>query len=78
VARLRGLRIPLIASTSKTRVEAAAINTAMANPHPCTIENGSAVCVPAGYFPKPVAGTLRRGFEVVRSGRDYGLSSILY
>jgi mannosyl-3-phosphoglycerate phosphatase len=72
LARLRGLRIPLIAATSKTLVEAAAINTAMANPHPCIIENGSAICVPAGYFPQPAAGTVSRGFEVVRSGPDYG------
>ena len=59
LARLRELRIPLIAATSKTLVEAAAINTAMDNPHPCIIENGSAVCVPVGYFPKSVTGSIR-------------------
>jgi mannosyl-3-phosphoglycerate phosphatase len=72
LARLRERRIPLIAATSKSLTEAAAINTAMANPHPCIVENGSAVCVPVGYFPKPVASGVSRGYEVVRCGPDYG------
>jgi mannosyl-3-phosphoglycerate phosphatase len=71
LARLRELRIPLIAATSKTLPEAAAINTALGNPHPCIIENGSAVCVPVGYFPEPLASGDSRGYEVVRRGPDY-------
>lgn len=71
LARLRELRIPLIAATSKTLTEAMAINTAMGNPHPCIIENGSAVCAPVGYFPEPLAGGDSRGYEVVRCGPDY-------
>jgi mannosyl-3-phosphoglycerate phosphatase len=72
LARLRALRIPLIAATSKTLAETAAINTAVGNPHPCIIENGSAVCVPVGYFPMPVASSISHGYELVRWGPDYG------
>lgn len=71
LARLRELRIPLIAATSKTLAEAAGINAALGNPHPCIIENGSAVCVPVGYFPEPLASGDSRGYEVVRCGPDY-------
>lgn len=72
LARLRELQIPLIAATSKTLPEAAAINTALGNPHPCIIENGSAVCAPVGYFPEPLASVDNGGYEVVRCGPDYG------
>jgi mannosyl-3-phosphoglycerate phosphatase len=72
LVRLRELRIPLIAATSKTLAEAAGINAAMGNPYPCIVENGSAVCAPVRYFPDPLASGDSRGYEVVRFGPNYG------
>ncbi len=42
---------PLILNSSKTRLEIETLRRQMGNRHPYIVENGSAVYVPAGYFP---------------------------
>ena len=49
--RLRAAAVPLIPTTSKTLAETARLSRALGNGHPCIVENGSAICVPEGYFP---------------------------
>ena len=49
--RISERNIPLIFNSSKTRLEIAQLRREMGNRHPFIVENGSAVYVPAGYFP---------------------------
>lgn len=49
--RLAEHGVPLIPTTSKTFAEVRELNDRqLANPHPCIVENGAALCLPAGYF----------------------------
>ncbi len=56
--RLRDQGIPLILNTSKTRAELAPLRDSLGNTHPFIVENGSAVCTPAGYFASPPTDTV--------------------
>lgn len=49
---LEDARIPLVLASSKTAQEIAAIRAELANRHPYIVENGAAVLIPAGYFPR--------------------------
>ena len=64
LARLRELGIPLIPTTSKTLAESAELNDRLDNPHPCIIENGSALCVPPGYLPDVAGSERHHGYQV--------------
>jgi len=44
--------IPLILNSSKTRNEILTLRAALCNRHPFIVENGSAIFIPAGYFPE--------------------------
>ena len=48
--RIADLNIPLVFSSSKTRVEILELRKEMGNSHPFIVENGGAVIVPRGYF----------------------------
>ena len=49
---LETLNIPVIPASSKTESELLHLRQAWDNPHPFIIENGAAVYIPKGYFPK--------------------------
>lgn len=51
IEALRKAGVPLVLATSKTLPETLALRSALANEHPCLVENGGAVAVPEGYFP---------------------------
>ncbi len=57
--RLREQGIPLVLNTSKTRGELASLRRHLGISHPFVVENGSAVCLPAGYFEPPPADIIR-------------------
>jgi mannosyl-3-phosphoglycerate phosphatase family protein len=44
--------IPVVLTTSKTRAEVLSIRAELNNQHPFIIENGAAIFIPQGYFPK--------------------------
>ena len=69
--RLRGAAVPLIPTTSKTLAEMGPLNRALDNPHPCIVENGSAIAVPEGYFAGLEEGELESGYRVLRLGPAY-------
>ena len=48
--RLAKEEIPLIFNSSKTAAEIRQLRAEIGNRHPFIVENGSAVCVPVGYF----------------------------
>lgn len=48
--RLKRAKIPVILTTSKTLAEVQELKHKLGNEHPCILENGSAVWIPAGYF----------------------------
>jgi mannosyl-3-phosphoglycerate phosphatase len=50
--KLDAMGIPVIINTSKTRAELNAWSQRLQNRHPFIIENGSAVIIPADYFPQ--------------------------
>jgi mannosyl-3-phosphoglycerate phosphatase family protein len=59
--KLDELHIPLIANTSKTRVELEKFRRSINNHHPFICENGAAVNIPKYYFNKPPAGCHNQG-----------------
>lgn len=71
LALLRELHIPVIPNTSKTLAELEALNQAMDNPHPCIVENGSALCIPNGYFEEVPGATAMHGYQVIRLAPEY-------
>ena len=54
VAELLARHIPLLLCSSKTLAEQQALRAALAIPDPFIVENGSAILIPAGYFPFPL------------------------
>jgi mannosyl-3-phosphoglycerate phosphatase family protein len=48
--------IPVVLTTSKTRAEVLSIRADLNNHHPFIIENGAAIFIPQGYFPKKPKG----------------------
>ena len=72
--RLKQLAVPLIPTTSKTLAEVAELNQQrLDNPHPCILENGSALCLPPGYFGANVQAPVdtELGYQVLRLVPDY-------
>lgn len=53
LAELEQAQIPVIPCTSKTRAELLHLRESLHNRHPFIIENGAAVCLPAGYLQHP-------------------------
>ncbi|HKW97366.1 MAG TPA: HAD-IIB family hydrolase [Bryobacteraceae bacterium] len=70
--RLRQYDIPLIFSTSKTRVEVEEWRATLENRHPFIVENGGALYIPQGYFRRPHPFTRKiDGYEVFEFGEPY-------
>ena len=64
--RLEQAGIPVIAVTSKTRVEIESIRAELDNNHPFVVENGAAIYIPASYFSRQPEGTVERdGYQVL-------------
>ncbi|RLQ23661.1 HAD-IIB family hydrolase [Seongchinamella sediminis] len=59
--RLERAAIPVIAVSSKTRVEIECIRAAIGNRHPFVVENGAAIYIPRAYFASLPEGALERG-----------------
>jgi len=53
--------VPVVFVTSKTKPEVMALRAELGNAHPFAVENGAAVCVPAGYFPGAPRGARQEG-----------------
>lgn len=58
---LRARGIPLVLASSKTRREIESWRARFGNADPFIVENGGALCVPAGWLPEPPGGALRQG-----------------
>lgn len=71
LSRLRELNIPVIPNTSKTLAELESLTKALNNPHPCIVENGSALCIPLGYFAHAPAAAIAHGYQVIRMATEY-------
>lgn len=56
LARLDAVDVPVILITSKTRAEVLPLRNELNNQHPFIVENGAAVFIPQGYFPKAPPG----------------------
>ena len=63
---LQRAAIPVMAATSKTRLEVQDLREQLGNHHPFIVENGAAIFIPAGYFPTRPADTLERDGYWVR------------
>ncbi|WP_237058986.1 HAD-IIB family hydrolase [Microbulbifer sediminum] len=67
--RLDDHDIPVILNSSKTRDEMIEIRRELGNRHPFIVENGSAIFIPAGYFPQAPDGARdEAGFWVLEPG----------
>jgi mannosyl-3-phosphoglycerate phosphatase family protein len=72
---LAGHNVPVIFCSSKTFAEQRFIQQQLGIVQPFIVENGSAVVVPPGYFPKPVLDrhgftTLTDGYEIFHLAHD--------
>ena len=70
--RLRGLGVPLVLCTSKTRAEVLPLREELGLRHPFVVENGGAIYIPRNYFPfaLPTA-RVEAGFQVLELGQRY-------
>lgn len=69
---LRGRRIPLILTSSKTRAEIEAFRSQLNHSEPFIAENGGGLFIPKGFFPFPLEGSALRGpYQVVEFGTPY-------
>ena len=69
LATLERKGIPLILNSSKTRPEMCELRRALGNHHPFIVENGSAIFIPAGYFPqKPAAAREEGDYWIIEPG----------
>jgi len=67
--RLEQRRVPVILNSSKTFAEMLEIRRQLHNRHPFIVENGSAVCIPGGYFAEmPPAAKAREHFHIIETG----------
>jgi mannosyl-3-phosphoglycerate phosphatase len=69
---LRQRHIPLIPTTSKTLAEMQVLQVSLHNTHPFIIENGSAICIPRGYFAEPDDAEYENGYRLLRLAPAYG------
>lgn len=67
VAQLLLQRIPIVLCSSKTRAEQEWLRQALAIPDPFIVENGSAIFLPADYFPA-LALPVKDGWQIIELG----------
>lgn len=63
--------IPLILSSSKTRVEIELYRKKLDNYHPFVSENGGGIFVPDNYFPFNIDGDKKENYTVINFGTPY-------
>lgn len=69
LAQLERHGVPVVLNSSKTRAEMIEIRRDLSNRHPFIVENGSAIFIPAHYFPEqPTAAREVGDFWVVEPG----------
>jgi len=68
---VRERNIPLIFVSSKTRAELEVWRRRLDNRHPFISENGGGIFIPQGYFPFPVEGVPRNGYQLISLGMSY-------
>jgi mannosyl-3-phosphoglycerate phosphatase len=69
IHKVRSLAIPLILCSSKTRAEMLPLWQELKLADPFIAENGAVICIPRGYFSRPVWGARHdRDFDVVELG----------
>lgn len=68
---LRQRQVPLIPTTSKTLAEMRVLQLSLHNTHPFIVENGSAICIPRGYFSEPDNAEYQSGYRLLRLGPAY-------
>ncbi|MDA8100892.1 MAG: HAD-IIB family hydrolase [Nitrospiraceae bacterium] len=68
---IRKREIPLVLVSSKTRAEIEVWRARLGNQHPFISENGGGIFVPKGYFPFPLEGIPREGYDVISLGTPY-------
>ncbi len=71
LSRLSDLNIPVIPNTSKTLAELETLSKALSTPHPCIVENGSALCIPQDYFAPSPDAAIVHGYQVIRLAPEY-------
>ncbi len=64
-------RVPLILCSSKTRAELDVYRQRLRNHHPFIVENGGGILIPEGYFPFPMEGDARNGYQAISLGTPY-------
>jgi mannosyl-3-phosphoglycerate phosphatase family protein len=68
---IKGKGLPLILCSSKTRAELEVWRKRLGNHHPFIVENGGGIFIPENYFPFPVDGEARNGYQVISLGMPY-------
>jgi mannosyl-3-phosphoglycerate phosphatase family protein len=68
---INGKGLPLILCSSKTRAELEVWRERLGNRHPFIVENGGGIFIPENYFPFPVDGEARSGYQVISLGMPY-------
>ena len=68
---LKERNIPLILSSSKTRVEIELYRKKLDNHHPFVVENGGGIFIPDDYFPFRIDGEKEDGYTVINLGTPY-------
>ncbi|MCW8127033.1 HAD-IIB family hydrolase [Microbulbifer halophilus] len=64
--------VPVLLNSSKTRAEMLDLRRELSNRHPFIVENGSAIFIPADYFPeKPAAARNRGDFWIIEPGAPH-------
>jgi len=69
--RIREQHIPLILCSSKTRSEIEMYRQRLNINHLFIAENGGGIYIPDGYFPFPIEGERRNGYQVISLGISY-------
>ena len=71
LALVKGLGVPLVLVSSKTRAELEVWRERLANDHPFIVENGGGIFIPNGYFPFSAVGAPLDGYNAVALGMPY-------
>ena len=70
IDKLKSLEIPIVFCSAKTKAEQEVFRAKMGIDDPFIVEDGSAIYIPKGYFPK-MCGEPRDGYEVIVLGVEY-------
>jgi mannosyl-3-phosphoglycerate phosphatase len=71
LAQLHHYAIPLVPATSKTLAEMIRLRDSLPGRHPFIVENGTILCIPRGYFPKPEDAVSQADYWLLRLAPAY-------